>query len=278
MKLSLSFSPCPNDTFIFDALVHHKIDTEGLEFEVRLEDIQNLNRLVLAGETDISKISYGVLPLVIPDYRVLNSGGALGSGTGPLLIAKHPLMDIEQEVPSGTVALPGIHTTAHLLFSLAFPGAKKKLFMPFNEIESSVLSGMADSGVIIHESRFTYAAKGLVKLADLGEVWEENTGHPIPLGGVVMRRDLDHSLMQKVDRVIKRSIEFAFANYPELPAYVRDNAQEMDEEVMRSHINLYVNDFSLELGKKGRAAVWKLMEIASTIHPEPVAGSYEIFV
>ncbi len=278
MKLSLSFSPCPNDTFIFDALVHNKIDTEGLEFEVRLEDIQNLNRLVLAGETDISKISYGVLPLVIPDYRVLNSGGALGSGTGPLLIAKHPLMDIEQEVPNGTIALPGIHTTAHLLFSLAFPDAKKKLFMPFNQIESAVLSGMADSGVIIHESRFTYSSKGLVKLADLGEVWEENTGHPIPLGGVVMRRDLDHSVMQKVDRVIKRSLEYAFGNYPELPDYVKENAQEMDEEVMRSHINLYVNDFSLELGKTGRAAVWKLMEIASTIHPEPVAGSYEIFV
>jgi 1,4-dihydroxy-6-naphthoate synthase len=278
MKLSLSFSPCPNDTFIFDALVHEKIDTEGLKFDIRLEDIQNLNRLVLAGETDISKISYGVLPLVIPDYQVLNSGGALGTGTGPLLIAKHPFADIDEEVPEGTIALPGIHTTAHLLFSLAFPSAKKKLFMPFNQIEASILSGMADSGVIIHESRFTYQSKGLYKLADLGEVWEENTGHPIPLGGVVIRRELDHMLMQKVDRVIRRSVEYAMSKLPVLPAYVIENAQEMDEQVMRSHIDLYVNEYSVELGKKGRGAVWKLMEIASAIHPEPVAGSYEIFV
>jgi len=278
MRLSLCFSPCPNDTFIFDAMVHHKIDTEGLEFDVRLEDVETLNRLVLSGQPDISKISYGLLPLVIPDYRVLNAGSALGRGVGPLLISTEPLSESDTELQDSTVVLPGMHTTAHMLFSLAFPYAKKKIFLPFHEIENAVLNGVADAGVIIHENRFTYADKGLIKLADLGEIWETNTGQPIPLGGIVMRRELDPELLEKTDRVIRRSLEYAFAHYPELPDYVKEHAQEMDESVMRKHIDLYVNDFSLSLGKEGRAAVWKMLEIGTSLHPEPVAGTYEVFI
>jgi 1,4-dihydroxy-6-naphthoate synthase len=278
MKLSLSFSPCPNDTFIFDAMVHQKIDTEGLDFEVRLEDVETLNKLVLSGQPDISKISYGLLPLVIPNYRVLNAGSALGRGVGPLLISKDPLPDGDTSLRDKTVVLPGQHTTAHMLFSLAFPEAKQKIFLPFHEIENAVINGMADTGVIIHENRFTYANKGLIKLADLGEIWEKNTGQPIPLGGIVMRRELNQELLEKTDRVIRRSLEYAFAHYPALPAYVTENAQEMDEQVMRQHIDLYVNDFSLSLGKEGRAAVWKMLEIGTSLHPEPVAGSYEVFI
>jgi 1,4-dihydroxy-6-naphthoate synthase len=278
MKLSLCFSPCPNDTFIFDAMVHQKIDTEGLDFEVRLEDVETLNKLVLSGQSDISKISYGLLPLVIPNYRVLNAGSALGRGVGPLLISKDPLPDGDTSLRDKTVVLPGQHTTAHMLFSLAFPEAKQKIFLPFHEIENAVINGMADTGVIIHENRFTYANKGLIKLADLGEIWEKNTGQPIPLGGIVMRRELNQELLEKTDRVIRRSLEYAFAHYPALPAYVTENAQEMDEQVMRQHIDLYVNDFSLSLGKEGRAAVWKMLEIGTSLHPEPVAGSYEVFI
>ncbi len=278
MRLSLCFSPCPNDTFIFDAMVHHKIDTEGLEFDVRLEDVETLNRLVLSGQPDISKISYGLLPLVIPDYRVLNAGSALGRGVGPLLISAVPLDESDTELQDSTVVLPGMHTTAHMLFSLAFPYAKKKIFLPFHEIENAVLNGVADAGVIIHENRFTYADKGLIKLADLGEIWERNTGQPIPLGGIVMRRDLDHELLEKTDRVIRRSLEYAFSHYPELPDYVKEHAQEMDESVMRKHIDLYVNEFSLSLGKEGRAAVWKMLEIGTSLHPEPIAGTFEVFI
>ena len=254
-------------------MVHHKIDTEGLEFDVRLEDVETLNRLVLSGQPDISKISYGLLPLVIPDYRVLNAGSALGRGVGPLLISAEPLSESDTELQDSTVVLPGMHTTAHMLFSLAFPYAKKKIFLPFHEIENAVLNGVADAGVIIHENRFTYADKGLIKLADLGEIWEKNTGQPIPLGGIVMRRDLDHTLLEKTDRVIRRSLEYAFAHYPELPDYVKEHAQEMDESVMRKHIDLYVNEFSLSLGKEGRAAVWKMLEIGTSLHPEPIAGT-----
>jgi 1,4-dihydroxy-6-naphthoate synthase len=278
MKLSLCFSPCPNDTFIFDAMVHQKVDTEGLEFEVQLEDVETLNRLVLSGQPDISKISYGLLPKVMPDYRVLNAGSALGRGVGPLLVALKDFRDNDPELEQATIVLPGIHTTAHMLFTLAYPMARKKIFMPFHEIEGAVLNDVADAGVIIHENRFTYQQKGLTRLADLGETWEQNTGQPIPLGGIVMRRDIDPDLMRKTDRVIRRSLEYAFKNYPDLPSFVKENAQEMEESVMRQHIDLYVNEYSLALGSEGRAAVWKLLEIGSSLHPEPVAGTFEVFV
>jgi len=187
MKLSLGFSPCPNDTFIFDALVNRKIDTGDFEFEVILEDVQTLNRWALEKKLDLSKVSYGVWPLLQKDYNLLDSGGALGNGVGPLLISKNNILlkDIDQL----RIAIPGEQTTAHLLFSMAFPNAKRKKFMVFNQIESAVLNGEVDCGVIIHENRFTYMQKGLVKQIDLGEYWEQKTKAPIPLGGIILRNE-----------------------------------------------------------------------------------------
>lgn len=278
MQLSLAFSPCPNDTYIFDAMVHHRIDTEGLTFDIKLADVEQLNRMVISGGPDISKISYGLLPRILSHYRVLDAGGALGRGVGPLLVAARDKKIEDGELEMLRIALPGQHTTAHMLFSLAFPKARGKVFMPFHEIESAVLNGTVDAGVIIHENRFTYADKGLFKWADLGEFWEANTGNPIPLGGIVMRRDIPADIMRKVDRVIRRSLEYARANDPELPEYVRTNAQEMDPEVMRKHISLYVNDFSLSLGSQGRAAVWKMLEVASMFTPAPANNAVEVFL
>ncbi len=222
MKLTLGFSPCPNDTFIFDALVNKKIDSEGLDFEVLLEDVETLNQWAMQGRLDISKISYGVLPLVLDQYHLLDAGGALGKGVGPLLIARKPIP--AAEIPHSRIAIPGKHTTAHLLFSLAYPQASNKTFLIFSGIEEAVLTGQVDCGVIIHENRFTYQDKGLVKLLDLGEYWEATTHCPIPLGGIVFRKGLnmahdqqqDSGLQKKVDRLIRKSLEYAFSHYPSL--------------------------------------------------------------
>jgi 1,4-dihydroxy-6-naphthoate synthase len=258
MILTLGFSPCPNDTFIFDALVNKKIDTEGLEFEPVLDDVQTLNEWALQGKLDISKISYGVLPLLLDKYIVLNAGGALGKGVGPLLIAqKEGLTDIDQM----TIAIPGEHTTAHMLFSLAFPNAAQKKFMVFSAIEDAVLKGEVDAGVIIHENRFTYRQKGLKKLVDLGEYWEQQTGNPIPLGGIVIKKDFETALQQQVDRLIQSSLQYAFDHYPLVTDYVKQHSQEMSEVVMRQHIDLYVNNYSLQLGNDGKAAVLTFLDI-----------------
>jgi len=264
MRFTLGFSPCPNDTFIFDALVNKKIDTEGLDFDVFLEDVQTLNQWAMQGKLDISKISYGVLPLVLDRYLLLETGGALGKGVGPLLISRDPkpLMAIN----NSTIAIPGQQTTAHLLFSLAFPEATQKEFMVFSDIEDAVLSGKVDAGVIIHENRFTYQQKGLTRLMDLGEFWEKETGAPIPLGGIVFREDLDPALSIKVNALIRKSLEYAFHHYPNLSDYVKDHAQEMDEQVMRQHIDLYVNNYSLSLGEDGEKAIQTLLATYSRIH------------
>lgn len=266
MTLTLGFSPCPNDTFIFDALVNKKIDTGDLDFEVCLEDVQTLNRWAMEGRLDLSKISYGVLPLVTTDYAVLQSGGALGMGVGPLLIAREPLGTVDDL----KVVIPGENTTAHMLFSLAYPNVRHKRFVVFNEVEDAVLNGDADMGVIIHENRFTYAQRGLVKIADLGEYWEQSTGSPIPLGGIVARRSLDPELVSRVDALILASVDYSFAQYPVLSAYIREHAQEMDESVMRQHIDLYVNDFSRRLGASGEAAVETLLRVYGSLHPGTV--------
>ena len=267
MKLSLGFSPCPNDTFIFDALVNKKIDTEGLEFDVHLEDVQTLNEWARESKLDISKISYGVLPLVLSQYQLLNSGGALGKGVGPLLICKKDIDPalLQETVNKYTIAVPGVNTTAHLLFSMAFPDAKQKTFLVFNEIEDAVLSGKVDAGVIIHENRFTYQDKGLVKLMDLGNYWEQQLQVPIPLGGIIAHNRIGNEVAAKVDRLIRKSVEFAFSNYPELTDYIRSHAQEMSEEVMRKHIDLYVNNFTIDLGTEGKKAVDKLVEVYERI-------------
>ena len=267
MKLTLGFSPCPNDTFIFDALVNNKIDTGGITFEVLLEDVETLNRLALSNTPDITKISFGAWPLAINNYIILNSGSALGTGVGPLLIAKNNIS--VNDIEYCTIAIPGENTTAHMLFSLAFPQANNKIFLRYNEIENYVLQTPEANiaGVIIHENRFTYADKGLQKIIDLGKFWEDKTGFPIPLGGIVAKRNLDENLLIKIDKLIRKSIQYAFRNYPDLATYVKMNSIEMKESVMRKHIDLYVNDYSLDLGKNGKEAIHQLLNIYKTNNP-----------
>ena len=258
MIFTLGFSPCPNDTFIFDALVNKKIDTGNMKFNVLMEDVQTLNQWAMQGKLDITKLSYGVLPLVLQHYAVLNSGSALGRGVGPLLISNETNQN--KKVNDCTIAIPGEQTTAHLLFSLAYPEAKNKIFLRYDAIENFVAAGKG-LGVIIHENRFTYQDKGLVKLIDLGDYWEKETGSAIPLGGIVINRKFDTAVQQKVDALIKQSIEYAFSNYPALNDYIRDNAQEMSEAVMRKHIDLYVNDYSINLGEEGKNTINKLLTV-----------------
>lgn len=277
MKYTLGFSPCPNDTFIFDALVNHKIDTEGFEFDVVLEDVQTLNQWAIDGKLDFSKISYGVLPIVTDEYGVLESGGALGKGVGPLLITSSHNFQ-KKEIEEMTVAIPGKNTTAHLLFSYAYPQVKEKKFMIFHEIEEAVLSGKVEAGVIIHENRFTYQLKGLKKIKDLGEYWEENIKAPIPLGGIVGKRSIDKSILLKVNQLIRKSLEYSFEQYPTISNYIKCNAQEMEESVMRQHIDLYVNNYSLELGHVGRKAVKKLLDVYENITKTRPVNKEEIFI
>jgi 1,4-dihydroxy-6-naphthoate synthase len=259
--IPIGFSPCPNDTFIFDALVNKKIDTGNLHFEPVLEDVQTLNQWALEEKLLVTKLSYAVWPLVKKNYHLLNSGSALGRGVGPLLITNSELG--MTNVEDCVIAIPGENTTAHLLFSLAYPNAKNKIFLRYDEIEGFVLDGKG-LGVIIHENRFTYAEKGLVKIIDLGDYWETKTGFPIPLGGIVVKKSVQPVIQQQIEFLIKQSVEFAFSNYPKLNDYIRSHAQEMSEDVMRKHIDLYVNNYSLDLGEDGRAAVNKLMEVYET--------------
>jgi 1,4-dihydroxy-6-naphthoate synthase len=259
-RLTLGFSPCPNDTFIFDALVNNKIDTEGFEFEVVLEDVQTLNNWAIQRKLDITKLSYGVLPLVLNNYIVLNSGSALGKGVGPLLIANSKFQISDFKVEDQLIAIPGENTTAHMLFSLAYPNAKKKFFLRYDEIENFAIENKG-LGVIIHENRFTYEQKGLKKIIDLGDYWERETSNPIPLGGIVIQKKYPAELQKKIDALIKKSIEYAYTNYPELTDYIRQHSQEMSENVMRKHIDLYVNNYSLDLGAEGKSAIKKLIEV-----------------
>lgn len=263
MKLSIGFSPCPNDTFIFDALVHHKVDTEGLEFDVVLDDVEALNQKAFKGELDITKLSYHAMAFLLEDYILLNAGSALGRNCGPLLIAKTVLE--KTAVDQATIAIPGKYTTANLLLSLAYPQAQNKQATLFSEIEGAVINEQVDAGLIIHENRFTYQDKGLKKIVDLGEFWESTTGHPIPLGGIAVKRTLATDLQQKIDRVLARSVAYALAQPEQTQEYVACHAQEMDKEVMYAHINLYVNHFTQDLGQEGRAAVAFLFEKAQSL-------------
>ena len=253
MKLTLGYSPCPNDTFIFDAMVHGKIDTEGLEFEVVHADVEELNRRAFSAELDITKLSYHAFAHLTADYILLRSGSALGNNCGPLLVAARNID--KTEVENLSIAIPGKFTTANFLLSFAFPEAKNRLEMIFSDIEAAVLENKVDLGVIIHENRFTYFERGLHKVMDLGEHWEKTTGLPIPLGGIVARRGFDKELLQKINRVLRRSLEYAFANPDASRDYVCAHAQEMSYDVMQQHIQLYVNQYSLDLGEKGIAAV-----------------------
>ena len=263
ITLKIGFSPCPNDTFIFDALVNQKMDTGNLHFEPVLEDVQTLNQWALEGKLPVTKLSYGVLPLVTERYKLLNSGSALGSGVGPLLIAKEMLN--AQDVNHQTIAIPGKNTTAHLLFSLAFPAAGRKEFLRYDEVENFVLEGKG-LGVIIHENRFTYEAKGLKKIMDLGTYWEQTVGTAIPLGGIVIDKNLPLDVQKQTENLIKQSTALSFEHYPKLSEFITKNAQEMSEDVMRKHINLYVNDFTLQLGEEGKKAVRALMQVYATLN------------
>ena len=269
MKLTLAFSPCPNDCFMFDALVHRRIELEGLEFDVRLADVEALNKAAFAGDVDITKLSYHAYAYCARDYVLLDAGSALGRNCGPLLISKRPISP--EEVASGAlrIAIPGRYTTANFLLGLAFPDARNTTELLFSDIEGAVLDGRVDAGLIIHENRFTYAAKGLKRIVDLGEFWERETGAPIPLGGIVIRRSLPDAIKQTVSRLVRRSIEYAFAHRDASLPYVREHAQEMSAEVMYQHIDLYVNDYSIDLGPDGRRAVELLFKKARTLGVVP---------
>ncbi len=263
MKLSLGFSPCPNDCFMFDAIVNRRIDLEDLEFSIRMADVEALNKAAFAGQADVTKLSYHAYAYCTRDYVLLDAGSALGRNCGPLLISKRSIpLD---EVAAGTlaIAIPGRYTTANFLFGLAFPTALNRTELLFSDIETAVLDGRFDAGLIIHENRFTYAAKGLRKIIDLGEFWEGETGVPIPLGGIVVNRSLSGEVQRAVNRVLRRSVEYAFAHRAASLPFVREHAQEMSEDVMYRHIDLYVNEYSIDLGVEGKRAVELLFERAA---------------
>lgn len=266
--LSLGFSPCPNDTFIFDSLVHQQVADCDLTFEVFLEDVETLNQWAFEGKLDITKLSYSAFLQLTDTYQLLDSGSALGFGVGPLLVTTKEkaasISDIQTFLQTARIAIPGKYTTANLLLSLAFPQAKNKKEVLFSNIEAAVLSGEFDAGLIIHENRFTYAERGLEKLMDCGAWWESETNAAIPLGGIVIKKSLPQSVKQKVQKAIKNSLELSWQAYPTLSNFITHHAQEMSEDVMRKHINLYVNEYSKSLAKTGRNAIDTLFNRAYT--------------
>ena len=272
MKLSLGFSPCPNDCFMFDAIVNRRIDLDGLEFKVHLADIEALNDAALAGQAQITKISYHAYGYCAARYALLDSGSALGRNCGPLLISKRPISP--EEVAGGRlrIAIPGKYTTANFLLGLAFPHARQTTELVFSEIEQALLRDEFDAGLIIHENRFTYEARGLRKILDLGEYWERETGAPIPLGAIAISRALPEDIARTVNRLVRRSVEYALTHRDACLPFVRANAQEMSEDVMYRHIDLYVNRYSVDLGEDGRGAVRMLFERASASGIIPALG------
>jgi 1,4-dihydroxy-6-naphthoate synthase len=265
-KLTIGYSPCPNDCFIFGAIALQKIDTEGIDFNIILEDVEALNKHALLQTYDITKLSYHALTYLTEKYILLNSGSALGFGVGPLLISKKKINpnDIDS-INALRIAIPGKLTTANFLLSIAYPNALNKTEILFSDIEEKVLNGEFDAGLIIHENRFTYQAKGLKKIMDCGEYWENLIHAPIPLGGIVMKRNMEDTLIKKVDRVILKSLEYAYAHTEEIMPYIRLHAQEMDEAVIKKHIDLYVNQYSKDLGKVGTEAIHLLFQKALEI-------------
>lgn len=255
MKLRIGFSPCPNDTFIFDALVHGKIDTGEIQFEPILEDVETLNEWALAGKLDVTKLSFPAFFSTRNHYQLLDAGSALGQGVGPILVTKDTVPLTADQINHRKVLLPGSNTTAHLLFSLAFPAATQKEFLIFSAIEETLQKDSELVGVLIHENRFTYEKKGLNKIVDLGSFWEENWQVPIPLGGIAIRRSFTYELKKQLEEWIRKSLALAWANYPQLSPFVQLHAQEMEEDIMRKHITLYVNEYSRSLGETGQHAI-----------------------
>ncbi len=262
MQLTIGYSSCPNDTFIFDALIHHKIDTKGIDFKLSMADVKELNAMAFESELDITKLSFHAFAYLTETYSLLDAGAALGNNCGPLLIAKRPIE--KEEIENCSIAIPGKYTTANFLLSLAYPNIKNKKEMLFDEIETAVLTEACEAGLIIHENRFTYQDKGLHKILDLGAYWEEAYKLPIPLGGIVIKKDLDPSLKELVNDLVTESVRFAFAHPESSKDYILKHAQEMDETVVQKHIGLYVNKYSQNLGIAGRKAIEKLFEVAQS--------------
>ena len=261
MRLKLGFSTCPNDTFMFDALVHRRIDTGKIDYEVHLADIFHLNQMAIAGELDMVKISYNTYGQVRDRYHLLDAGSALGYKCGPLLISKDPISVQDIVANKLPVAIPGKNTTANLLLGYYAPEIQYKIEVIFHEVMPKVLSGEVAAGLIIHENRFTYQALGLLCIQDLGEYWEANTQLPIPLGAIVVKKSLGQEVIGELEGYMRASVAYAFEHPEASKSYVQQYAQEMDPEVMQAHIDLYVNDFSVSLGAQGHKAVDKLMEV-----------------
>lgn len=255
--ITLAYSPCPNDTYIFAALANGLLQ-DVPAVRVHLEDIENLNNSALKGDYEITKASYGAIPLLMDQYRILRAGGALGRACGPLVVTRKECPTSLENFRDGLVAIPGEMTTAFMLLRLAMGIRPQTIALRFDRIVEAVASGSADAGLIIHESRFTYEEAGLVQVVDLGEWWESQTGLPIPLGAVLVRRDLDEVLVRSMHDAIVASLRFARANERAVMNYVREHAAEMQEEVVRKHIDLYVNDFTEDIGEQGIAAVREL--------------------
>lgn len=262
--LTLAISTCPNDTFIFDALVNGRIPSRGLRFETRFADIGDLNRQASEGIPDIVKVSYAHLPVLLNSYVALTSGGALGFGCGPLLVAKD-LRNFQQN-KNPHVAVPGLNTTANFLLSRYFPAIGKKTELLFSDIVDDVAAGRFDAGLIIHESRFTYREKGLLEIADLGNLWHKETALPIPLGCIMARRSLQKELLLSLNALVTESVAFAFSHPDTSADFVAQHAMELSPDVIRQHIQLYVNDFSLDLKALGKKAVRTLLK--EKISPE----------
>ncbi|MFA6127440.1 MAG: 1,4-dihydroxy-6-naphthoate synthase [Bacteroidales bacterium] len=253
MKISLGYSTCPNDTFIFDALVNGKIDNEGIEFVTYLTDVEDLNLLAFKGDLDVTKLSYHAWLHVWKSYRILDAGSAVGKGSGPVLVAKNQCLDPRYQ--SLSVAIPGEYTTANLLLRMAYPNIKEKKIFVFSDIEQAVLDGETEAGVLIHENRFTYEKRGLVLLRDLGQFWEESTHSPLPLGGIMAHRRLAQDVVRKINRLVRLSLEFALADPQGTIPYMRKFAQCMDQAVLDAHLKAFVNEFSVELGTDGKRAI-----------------------
>jgi 1,4-dihydroxy-6-naphthoate synthase len=268
-NIKLGFSPCPNDTFIFDALVNKKINTAPFDFNYVLEDVETLNQWAFEGKLPVTKLSYNTFLKVTDKYRLLDSGSALGSGVGPLLVSTAKIPEqhlLSSAVQAARIAIPGKNTTANLLLSLAFPEAQNKTEVLFSEIEERVLSGEFDLGLIIHEGRFTYYERGLEKWMDMGDWWEKESGAAIPLGGICIRREIPFKQAKQIERLIRESIEYSWGRYPALSGFITDNAQEMEASVMRQHIDLYVNQYTTSLGMEGRKAIDTLFRLAQKNH------------
>ncbi|MEM7036567.1 MAG: 1,4-dihydroxy-6-naphthoate synthase [Bacteroidota bacterium] len=262
-KLRLGFSTCPNDTFMFDAMVHGKIDTQGLEFEITMADILHLNRMAMAGELDVVKVSYNAFGRFRDRYTLLEAGSAMGQGCGPLLISAEPTTIDKLRAQNARVAIPGVNTTANLLLSFFAPDLLNREEMLFHEVMPAVQAGTAQAGLIIHENRFTYQQLGLHCVQDLGEYWEAQTGLPIPLGAICARTSLGTDTIARLNQVMHDSVAYAFAHPEASSAFVKQHAQELSAEVTQAHIDLYVNDFSLDMGDLGHQAVDKLLAVGA---------------